>query len=333
MSISTNLTAALSGDRRALAQVLTILETGGEAAREVMRVVYPRAGKAHVIGVTGAPGVGKSTLIDALAAEYRKQKKTVGIVCVDPTSPFTGGALLGDRVRMQGRATDSGVFIRSMASRGQAGGVARATRRVVLLLDAAGFDVIFVETLGAGQADWEIRYTAQTVCLVTAPHAGDAVQALKAGILETAHVLVVNKSDVPAAEATVAALQSALDLDEKKEGAWTVPALKTSAERNEGIAALQEAFAQHGEFLRGSGQWQQWREHAARHEIITAAQELLWAQFNAKCSDAMEAHVRAVLDGQTDPDTAAECLIHKFTGSSVHGVHTLLPCLHEPMNQ
>lgn len=312
MSVSTNLTAALSGDRRALARVMTILETGGGEAREVMRVVYPRAGNAHVIGVTGAPGVGKSTLIDALTAEYRKQKKTVGIVCVDPTSPFTGGALLGDRVRMQGRATENGVFIRSMASRGQAGGVARATRRVVLLLDAAGFDMIFVETLGAGQADWEIRYTAQTICLVTAPHSGDAVQALKAGILETAHVLVVNKADVPAADATVTALQGVLDLNEKKEGAWIVPVLKTSAERNEGIAALQETFAQHGEFLKNSGQWQQWHEQAVRHEIIAAAQELLWTRLNAQCGDAMEAHVRAVLDGQTDPDTAAERLIESM---------------------
>lgn len=318
MGVSTNLTAALSGDQRALARVMTILEAGGEEAREVMRAVYPRAGKAHVIGVTGAPGVGKSTLIDALAAEYRQQEKTVGIVCVDPTSPFTGGALLGDRVRMQGRATENGVFIRSMASRGQAGGVARATRRVVMLLDAAGFDVIFVETLGAGQADGEIRSTAQTVCLVTAPHAGDAIQALKAGILEMAHVLVVNKSDLPAAEATVAALQGVLDLDEKKEGAWGVPVLKTSAERNEGIAALREAFTRHSEFLKDSGQWQQWHAQAAQHEIITAAQELLWTRFNAKCSGALAAHARAVRDGQTDPDTAAERLVQEFMSQLVH---------------
>jgi LAO/AO transport system kinase len=297
---------------------MTILETGGEEARVVMCAVYPRAGKAHVIGVTGAPGVGKSTLIDALAAEYRQQKKTVGIVCVDPTSPFTGGALLGDRVRMQGRSTENGVFIRSMASRGQAGGVARATRRVVMLLDAAGFDVIFVETLGAGQADGEIRYTAQTICLVTAPHSGDAVQALKAGIFETAHVLVVNKSDVPAAEATVAALQGVLDLNEKKEGAWIVPVLKTSAERNEGIAELRETFTQHDEFLKSSGQWQQWHEQAAQHEIITAAQELLWTRFNAQSRNAIAPQVRAVLDGQTDPNTAAERLVQEFMSQLVH---------------
>jgi LAO/AO transport system kinase len=202
----------LSGDRRALARMLTVVENEREGMEQALAVLYPHTGRAWVIGVTGAPGTGKSTLVNALAKAYRAQEKTVGIIAVDPTSPFTGGAILGDRIRMRDLSGDSGIFIRSMATRGNPGGLARATRDVTRVLDAAGFDLILVETVGAGQNEVAIARMAHTTIVVEAPGMGDEVQAIKAGILEIADVLVVNKADRPGANNAVRALRTMLEL-------------------------------------------------------------------------------------------------------------------------
>ncbi|MBC7814037.1 MAG: methylmalonyl Co-A mutase-associated GTPase MeaB, partial [Burkholderiales bacterium] len=202
----------LSGNRRALARLLTYVENEREGVDEALAALFPHTGKAWIIGVTGAPGTGKSTLVSALAQAYRKADKTVAILAVDPTSPFSGGAILGDRIRMRDLAGDAGVFIRSMATRGSLGGLARATGDVARVLDAGGFDVIIVETVGAGQSEVDIVRMAQTTIVVDAPGMGDDVQAIKAGILEIADVLVVNKADRPGAENTVRGLKAMLEL-------------------------------------------------------------------------------------------------------------------------
>ena len=187
----------IEGDRRSIARAITLIEAKGPVAASIIKGVYPYSGRASVIGVTGSPGVGKSTLVDRVTAIFRSQERTVGVLAVDPTSPFSGGAVLGDRVRMQMHAGDSGVFVRSMATRGQLGGLSRATSDAVVILDAAGFNVIILETVGVGQAEVEVSRTADMTIVVTMPGAGDSVQALKAGVMETADVFVVNKADMP----------------------------------------------------------------------------------------------------------------------------------------
>ncbi len=202
----------LQGDRRALARLISRVENGGPDSWSAISAIYPRTGRAQIIGVTGSPGTGKSTLVNELAKLYRQQNLTVGIVAVDPTSPFSGGAVLGDRIRMRDLSGDAGVFIRSMATRGSLGGLARATTDVVKILDAAGYDVVLIETVGAGQSEIDIARTADTVIVVEAPGLGDEVQAIKAGILEIADILVVNKADRDGAQSTVNALHAMLDL-------------------------------------------------------------------------------------------------------------------------
>ena len=204
--------AALTGDRRSIARLITRIENGGEDARANLAQVYPHTGLAHIIGVTGSPGTGKSTLVNELAKAYRAADRHVGVIAVDPTSPFSGGAILGDRIRMRDLAGDPGVFVRSMATRGSLGGLARATADVIKVLDATGFDLVIVETVGAGQSEVEIAETAHTVVVVEAPGLGDEVQAIKAGILEIADVFAVNKADREGADRTASALQMMLDL-------------------------------------------------------------------------------------------------------------------------
>jgi LAO/AO transport system kinase len=201
---------ALAGERRALARLLSLVENGAAEGREALATLFPRTGHAHIIGITGSPGAGKSTLLNRLAREFRNRGTTLAIVAVDPTSPYSGGALLGDRLRMRDLVMDEGIFIRSMASRGHPGGVAYATRDVALTLDAVGFPIILVETVGAGQAQVDVARVAHTVVLVEAPGMGDDIQALKAGLMEIADILVVNKSDRAEARQTVCALQAVL---------------------------------------------------------------------------------------------------------------------------
>ncbi len=240
----------LEGDKRALSRILSFVENGHPDGRQAMKTLFGHTGHGHIIGITGPAGSGKSTLVGALAREYRARDRTVGIVAVDPTSPFTRGAILGDRVRMQELTSDPGVFIRSMATRGTLGGLGPATNDMVTVMDAAQKDVIIVETVGAGQDEVEVADTAHTTVVISVPGAGDEIQALKAGILEIADILVVNKADQPRAETTVHQLHAFLNLS-RDEG-WDVPILKTVATKGEGITELAEAIDGHRSFLKTS---------------------------------------------------------------------------------
>jgi len=245
----------LAGDVRALARAISLIENEAPEATAIVRGIFRRTGRAYLVGVTGPPGAGKSTLVDRLTAELRARQVTVGVVAVDPTSPFSGGAILGDRVRMQAHAGDEGVFIRSMATRGQLGGLALATSEVALVLDAAGKDVILIETVGVGQDEVDIVRTADVSIVTMVPGTGDEVQALKAGIMEIADVFVVNKADRDGADRTVAAIEGMLALQGFAEGAWRPPVVRTVATTGAGVAELLEVvdrFREHTRPLQGS---------------------------------------------------------------------------------
>ena len=238
-----------AGNPRAVARAISAVERGGAAAREVITAIFRYTGRAHVVGVTGATGTGKSTLVNEIAKHYRRRGQRVGIVAVDPTSPFSGGAILGDRLRMQDLSGDAGVFIRSMATRGSLGGLAAATSDAVQVLDAAGFEIILVETVGAGQNEVEIAANSHTTIVVEAPGLGDDIQAIKAGILEIADLLIVNKADHDDVGATVAALEMNLNLKPKAENDWRPPVLKTIALTGEGVAEAVEWLGRHRAYL------------------------------------------------------------------------------------
>jgi LAO/AO transport system kinase len=263
----------LQGDRRALARMVTLIENEVPATRRYLAELHQHAGNAHIIGVTGAPGAGKSTLVTHIVRELRKRDCKVGVVAVDPTSPFTGGAILGDRIRMMELSGDPNVFIRSMANRGNLGGLAASTRDVVRAMDAAGFDPIIVETVGTGQAEVEVMRTAQTVMVVVAPGMGDDIQAIKAGILEIADLFVVSKADKAGSDQTVAELAMLLSLDptrrqhDKTRPYWRIPVLKTSAIKDQGIAQVVDALQQHRAYLIESGMLAQRAERQVRSEI------------------------------------------------------------------
>jgi LAO/AO transport system kinase len=330
---STNLVEkALSGDRRALAKLLTLVEDGDAEGRAAMAKLFSHTGQAHIVGVTGSPGSGKSTLLNCITRTLRQDELKVAIVAVDPTSPFSGGALLGDRLRMRDLVTDSGVFIRSMASRGHPGGVAHATRGVVSVLDAVGFPVILVETVGAGQGQVEVARVAHTVVLVEAPGMGDDIQALKAGMMEIADIIVVNKADRPEAARTVQAIKSVhmlqtipnaenthnsmLDFMDTRTG-WTVPILQTSAIDGQGISQLMDVIAAHKKYLVESGKWQLLREHHIRAEIETWFRRHFetWLQQELDVQT-LDTVVETVLLGKQDPATAAQVLLMQVLGES-----------------
>jgi LAO/AO transport system kinase len=304
------ITAARAGDPRALARLVSLVENASGELRQVMKVIAPHAGGAWVIGLTGSPGVGKSTVTAALVRSYREEGLRVGVLAVDPTSPFSGGALLGDRVRMQDHATDDGVFIRSMASRGQLGGMAWATPQALRILDAAGFDVILIETVGVGQAEVEIASTADTTLVVVAPGMGDSIQAAKAGILEIADVFVVNKSDRPGAQEAVRDLRTMLAMAAYDPSGWKPPIVSATASAGEGIADLAAAIARHQSWLAESGERDKRRRIRARDEILAIAITELRARLGSLPGEAdVEELAERVAAGDLDPYTAADKLI------------------------
>ncbi|HEX6086484.1 MAG TPA: methylmalonyl Co-A mutase-associated GTPase MeaB [Thermoanaerobaculia bacterium] len=262
----------LAGKTRPLAQAISLVESHDRRAVDLLAELYPQTGRARIIGITGSPGAGKSTLVAALAKHYRAQQKRVGIIAVDPTSPFTGGAILGDRIRMAELYTDRGVFIRSMATRGFLGGLAKATNDVVDILDAAGFDVVLVETVGVGQDEVEVVRTVQTNLVVLVPGMGDDIQAIKAGIMEIGDVFVVNKADRPGADKTVTEVTMMMSLVEEH-GDWVPPIVKTVASKNQGISELDEAVVQHYDYLAASGELDRRNRDRVRIRIETQLKE------------------------------------------------------------
>jgi LAO/AO transport system kinase len=319
--------AAILGDKRAIARLISIAENNGTLAREALKALYPYTGKAHVIGVTGAPGTGKSTLVNELAKEFRLRGLKVGIVAVDPTSPFTGGAILGDRIRMRDLYNDPGVFIRSMATRGSLGGLARATADAVKILDAAGYDKILVETVGAGQAEVDIASTAHTTIVVEVPGLGDDIQVIKAGILEIADIFVVNKADLEGADGVALSLEVMMSLGNSEkiihhgilmeikpaaqspQPRWRPPICKTIATRGEGIKALAETIEKHLAFLKESGAWEEKEKLRASREVEEILRtELLKRVLSKVDRQAIEEILGRVVKREIDPYTAAEKL-------------------------
>jgi LAO/AO transport system kinase len=301
---------AREGDSRAVARLISLVEDESPLLREVMAALSPYAGNAHIVGITGSPGVGKSTSTSALVSAYRETGKRVGVLAVDPSSPFSGGALLGDRVRMQDHATDAGVFIRSMASRGHLGGLAWTTPQALRVLDAAGFDVVLVETVGVGQSEVEIAGMADTTLILLAPGMGDGIQAAKAGILEVGDIYVVNKADRDGVQNVTRDLRAMLALAERPAGAWSPPILKTVASRNEGIAEVVAAIEDRLAWMAANGVLAERRRGRARDEIEAIAMTALRSRFAHLHGDArLDVLAAKVAEGNTDPYTAADELI------------------------
>jgi LAO/AO transport system kinase len=303
-------TRARDGDPRAVARLISLVEDESPLLREVTAALAPRTGHARVIGVTGAPGVGKSTSTSALVGELRKSGRRVGVLAVDPSSPFSGGALLGDRVRMQDHALDRDVYIRSMASRGHLGGLAWSTPQAIRVLDAAGCDVVLIETVGVGQSEVEIAGLADTTLVLLAPGMGDGIQAAKAGILEIGDVYVINKADREGADTLRRELRSMLALAERTEDDWRPPIVKTVASKNEGLDAVVTEIDRHHAWLDSSGELAVRRTTRARDEIEAIALTALrarWGDVHGRSElDVLAAQVAA---GESDPYAAAETLL------------------------
>jgi LAO/AO transport system kinase len=324
---------AIQGDRLALARLLTKIENETQQGLDELARLYQHSGRAHIIGVTGAPGTGKSTLVNRLAEYLRSHKEknaeespTLAVVAVDPSSPFTGGAILGDRIRMRDLAGDPGVFIRSMASRGALGGLARGTARVVQALDGVGFNTILIETVGAGQAEVEIARTAHTTIVISAPGMGDEVQAIKAGILEIADILVLNKADVPGAERAMQALRAVLEMggpakesmtdlggqieSDGIQTRWETPIISTVATKGDGIPDLAEAISRHRHHLEESGEWNIRDRKRVQSEMDSLLRERLLARFLDHQPDGRyDEMLEQVLERKVSPHQAVEVLI------------------------
>ena len=296
----------LVGDRATLARAISLLENGAPETRQVLRAIYPHTGRARVVGFTGAPGVGKSTLVGAFVAEMRGRGNTVAVVAVDPSSPISGGAILGDRIRMGAHGSDPGVFVRSLANRGHGGGLTSMTAHVVDLLDAAGFDAVVVETVGAGQSEVEIAEIAQTSVVVVAPGLGDEIQAHKAGILEIADILVVNKGDLPLAETALRQMRESLSLH--RASGWQVPVLMTTAMEGKGLDELADAVERHAEFLRGRQGESGALDRMARLLARTAGR-LAARRVQAMPRERLAPLLEQVLTGDMDVETAASAAL------------------------
>jgi LAO/AO transport system kinase len=310
-SIDELLDRLLSGDSLAVSRLITLIENDDPGAREAIKRLYKHGGQAHIVGITGSVGTGKSTLIGKLASLYRKRDKTVGIIAVDPSSPITGGALLGDRVRMHELSGDRGIFIRSMGTRGSSGGLAIATNDVISILDAFKKDIIIVETIGVGQDEIEIENFVHTLIIVTMPGGGDAVQSIKAGILEVGDIYVVNKADRPEAPRAISELEFMLEMERGKEKQWKEPIVQTVATMNKGIDELIEQIEAHHTFLVKSGKIDEKRTRRSQAELTKI--------INRMVTDAVEVAVgeegsfrdlleKMALTGEVDPYTAAEII-------------------------
>jgi LAO/AO transport system kinase len=307
----TELDRARAGDARALARLISLVEDESPRVRSVIRELLPSTGGARIIGLTGSPGVGKSTVTGALVGAFRAAGCRVAVLAVDPTSPFTGGALLGDRVRMQEHATDDQVFIRSMATRGHLGGLAASTPQVIRVLDAAGFDLIIIETVGVGQAEVAVASLADSVVVLLAPGMGDAIQAAKAGILEVADLFVVNKADKPDSQQVVRDLRNMIALAEREPGDWKPPIITTVAVKGEGIDELVSRLDAHWAWLSSSGRLERRRQARAREEITALAFAALRSRLAAGSLDTL---ARRVADGTLDPFQAADELLGRRDG-------------------
>jgi LAO/AO transport system kinase len=298
--------AVLKGDRRAIARTITLIENNSPEAKKIVSSLYPYTGKAQIIGVTGPSGAGKSTLVEKLIRELRRRDKTVGVIAVDPTSPFSGGAFLGDRIRMQDLSTDAGVFIRSMATRNNPGGLAKATRDAVRILDSAGKDVVIVETVGAGQSEVDIIKIAPTIIVVLAPGLGDEIQAIKAGIMEIGDIFVVNKADRESASKTVTDIQAMLELSNAK-GRWRPAIVKTIATEGEGTNQLLEKIDEHRKCL-AEGEATLRQKRMVETELVEAIKQKTAEQIieALRKTGELEKLISQILTRQIDPQTAAE---------------------------
>src|SRR5215467_7621648 len=302
----------IAGDKRALARAITLIESDDPAGWELVREVYPRTGKARIVGFTGPPGVGKSTLIGALTAELRKSERQVAVLSIDPSSPFTQGALLGDRIRLSDHFLDPGVFIRSMASRGALGGLSEAALQVALAMDAAGKDDVLIETVGVGQAEIDIVDHADTIVLALMPGSGDSIQALKAGVMEIPDVIVVNKADHPMTDTMVREVRSVLALSHEP-GRWQVPILRTEAARGEGVAELAEKIDEHRAFIEEQGTLAERRARNLRSEVLGIATSRMRRRLEQTVAEdpATVELLERVVRRELDPATAASELLEK----------------------
>jgi LAO/AO transport system kinase len=302
----------IAGDKRALARAITLIESDDPAGWELVREVYPRTGKARIVGFTGPPGVGKSTLIGALTAELRKADRQVAVLSIDPSSPFTRGALLGDRIRLSDHFLDPGVFIRSMASRGALGGLSEAALQVALAMDAAGKDDVLIETVGVGQAEIDIVDHADTIVLALMPGSGDSIQALKAGVMEIPDIIVVNKADHPMTETMVREVRGVLALSQDPEG-WKVPILKTEAARAEGVEELAVKIDEHRAFIESEGTLEARRARNLRSEVLGIATSRMRRKLEATAAEDPETQglLDRVVRRELDPATAAAELLER----------------------
>ena len=303
----------VAGDKRALARAITLIENGEPAGWELVREVFPRTGRARIVGMTGPPGVGKSTLCGALTAELRKDDRKVGVLSIDPSSPFTRGALLGDRIRLSEHFLDPDVFIRSMATRGSLGGLAEAALQAALLMDASGKDDVLLETVGVGQAEIDVVDHADTIVLALMPGSGDSIQALKAGVMEIPDVIVVNKADHPLTDTMMREIQTTLSLG--PQGSWSVPIVRTEATRGEGIAELAERIGEHGRHIEREGSLEERRARNLRNEVLGLAGARLRRDLDARAQGDPEVGklLERVVRREIDPASAARELLDEAT--------------------
>jgi GTPase len=307
-----------AGDVRAVARAISAIEDGTAESQQLLQALFPHSGRAHVIGVTGSPGAGKSTLVDHLAREYRNQQKTVGIVAVDPTSPYTGGAILGDRIRMQAHHADTGIYIRSMATRGFLGGLARTTADVTTALDASGKDIVIVETVGVGQDEIDIVRLADVTIVILVPGMGDDVQSIKAGIMEIADIFVINKSDREGADRVEKEIRAMQSLAMRQDN-WTPPIVRTVASEGKGVAELAATIAQYEQFLDKHGlrlkkKVANWRERLVEMLRESLLQRVMREQLDG---DRLSEMASAVAEQQKDPYTLVDQIISKFGKNGV----------------